>query len=102
MSKTKASKVVTLPTAVVSSDARDSVTIYASRPLAMSLDRAAQESGLPTWTLNEAILLGDLKAKQPGRQRIILTVELERWLTALDDVAASTAPSILKRAEARQ
>jgi hypothetical protein len=66
-------------------------------PVALSLSDAARACGLPEWTLNEAILTGSLKAKKPGRERIVLVSELRRWLVSFDNVEPSTAPSILAR-----
>jgi len=66
-------------------------------PIALNLEDAARVSGLPWSTLSEAIALGSLKAKRPGRERTVLVSELQRWLQAFDDVPASTAPSILAR-----
>lgn len=75
-----------------------SVTI---EPLALSLSDAARVAGLPVWTLREAIMVGTLRAKHGGRNHVVLLHDLRTWLDALDDVAPSTAPSILVRQQAR-
>jgi hypothetical protein len=72
-----------------------------AEPLAVNVDDAARLAGVLPWTINEAILIGSLKAKCAGRRRIIPLHELQTWIASLDDVEPSTAPSILKRVEAR-
>jgi excisionase family DNA binding protein len=86
-----------IPTPVISQPAVQ----VAAEPLAVNVETAARLAGVPAWTVNEAILTGSLKAKHAGRQRIIPFRELQTWIASLDDVEPSTAPSILKRVEAR-
>jgi hypothetical protein len=73
----------------------------AVEPLAVNVQVAARLSGVPHWTINESILTGALKAKWAGRSRIILLADLNSWIVSLDDVSPSTAPSIVRRQEAR-
>jgi hypothetical protein len=72
-----------------------------AEPIALNLPDAARLVGLPAWTLNEAILLGNLQARHGGRQRIVMLSELRRWVAALDIVEPSVAPSLLARKAAR-
>ena len=69
----------------------------AAEPLAVNLDDAARMVGTPRWTVEQAILLGQLKAKWAGRQRIIPLRNLRDWISSLDDVEPSNAPSVLRR-----
>ena len=71
------------------------------QPLAVDIETAGRLAGVPSWTVRESILKGDLLAKKGGRQHIIQITELQRWIASLDDVEPSTAPSIVARSEAR-
>jgi len=66
-------------------------------PIAVNLNDAARLTGMPSWTIREAILSGALHAKRAGRTHIIQIDELKRWVAALKDVPVSTAPSIVAR-----
>jgi hypothetical protein len=70
-------------------------------PLAMNVQDAARACGVPTWTVRENILLGNLRAKHAGRSHIVLMEDLKRWLESLTDVGPSRAKSILARQEKR-
>jgi hypothetical protein len=70
-------------------------------PLAMNVQDAARACGVPTWTIRQSVMLGELRAKQAGRSHIILISDLSRWLESLTDVEPSTAKSILARQEKR-
>src|ERR1700691_215766 len=73
----------------------------ATPPLAMNVQDAARACGVPTWTVRENILLGNLRAKHAGRSHIVLMEDLKRWLESLTDVGPSRANSILARQEKR-
>jgi hypothetical protein len=97
MSRNKVAPVIPIAPPVITPPAVQ----VSAEPLAVNVDTAAQLAGVPAWTVNEAILTGNLKAKHAGRQRIIPLHELQTWIASLDDVEPSAAPSILKRVEAR-
>ena len=78
-----------------------SVAVVAS-PIAVCLVDAAKMVGVPSWVLRESVLCGTLHAKKAGRTHVIQVGELKRWVASLDDVPASTAPSILQRKAARE
>jgi hypothetical protein len=73
----------------------------ATPPLAMNVQDAARACGVPSWTLREAVMLGNLRAKHAGRAHVVLLADLQRWLESLTDVEPSTAKSILARQEKR-
>ena len=50
---------------------------------AMSIVEAARRSGLGRSTLYEAIARGELKVRKAGRRSLILTADLQRWLSEL-------------------
>jgi hypothetical protein len=56
--------------------------------------RQTASVGLPVWTIRENIGRGALKAKQAGRQYIVLPEALNAWLKSLEDVEPS--PSYLR------
>jgi hypothetical protein len=72
------------------------------QPIALNVQDAARVCGLASWTIREGILTGAIKAKKAGRSHVILLTELHRWLDDLDEVAPSSAPSILQRKSERE
>lgn len=70
----------------------------AVQPLALNLQDAARVCGLTRWTIHEAVLRGDLRAKWAGRNRIVFIAELQRWLSSLEDVEPSVNAKFLGRA----
>jgi hypothetical protein len=50
-------------------------------PIAMNLNDAAKAVGVPVWTLREAVMVGDLRAKKAGRRHVIETAEVRVVLT---------------------
>lgn len=71
-----------------------SITI---QPIALNLIDAARLIGVPSWTLRESILLGNLRAKKAGRTHVVLLADLQNWAESLEDVEPSSAPSLLAR-----
>ena len=79
---------------------RDEVQISLP-PRALNIDDAGRYCGVPAWTIHEAIACGQLHAKRPGRARVILITELDRWLESLDDHEPSTAKRYAAKREVR-
>jgi excisionase family DNA binding protein len=51
--------------------------------LAVSIAEAARRSGLGRSTVYEAIARGELKVRKAGRRSLILTADLQQWLSEL-------------------
>jgi hypothetical protein len=93
MSTKKASPALPIDTPLVCPPAI-SITI---QPLALSINDASKLIGVPSWTLRQSVMLGELRAKKAGRMHVVLLADLQRWTESLADVEPSTAPSILAR-----
>jgi hypothetical protein len=71
-----------------------------TQPISLNIIDAARMAGVPSWTLRQSVMLGELRAKHCGRTHVVLLRDLQDWLERLDDVEPSTAPSILARKKA--
>jgi excisionase family DNA binding protein len=56
--------------------------------LAISIAEAARRSGLGRSTVYEAIARGELKVRKAGRRSLILTADLQQWLSELPTAEA--------------
>lgn len=88
----------TKPSLLTIAEAPPDVVVSIS-PLAVDIPTAARLTGVPAWTIREAILTGKLHAKHGGRQHVVQIAELQKWIESLADVEPSSAKSFLARAE---
>jgi len=68
-------------------------------PLSLNVLEAAHATGLPPYTIREAIGNGSLRGRKAGRTYIVLVSDLQHWVETLDEVQPT--PCFLKRPEGR-